>query len=140
MKILGIEHIGIATNSIDAAAPFWKLILKLYHRGDEIVEEQGVKTSIYEVDKSKIELLEPTNKDSLLEKYLQNKGQGIHHLCLEVENIDDAIEELKTHKIELINTKPSIGVEGYKVVFIHPRETGGVLLELAEKPDEPVVK
>ncbi len=134
MKILGIEHIGIATNSIDETAPFWKLILGLNHRGDEIVEEQGVKTSIFDVGSSKIELLEPMNENSVIEKYLHNKGQGIHHLCLEVKSIDEAIEELTTHNIELINTKPKIGAEGYKVIFIHPRETGGVLLELAEKP------
>jgi len=133
MKILGIEHIGIATKNIENIASFWRSILGLSYRGDDVVENQGVITSIYEAGDSKIELLEPTNRDSLLEKYLQKKGEGIHHLCLEVEDIDSAIKELLDQNIELINDEPTIGVEGYKVVFIHPRSTGGILLELAEK-------
>ena len=133
MKILGIEHIGIAVNSIDKDAPFWKHILNLPHLGTEAVENQGVMTDIYDTGRGKVELLEAMGEDSPIGKFLENRGAGIHHVCFEVDNITTAIKELKEFNIQVLSNEPTIGAEGYKVVFIHPKSTGGVLVELAEK-------
>jgi len=133
MKILGIEHIGIAVNSIDKDAPFWKHILNLPHRGTEAVENQGVTTDIYDTGRGKVELLEAMGSGTPLGKFLENRGAGIHHVCFEVDNITKAIKELKELNIQVLSNEPTIGAEGYKVVFIHPKSTGGVLVELAEK-------
>ncbi len=133
MKILGIEHIGIAVDSIDRDAPFWKHILNIPHRVTEVVEEQGVMTDIYDTGRGKVELLEAMGEDSPIGKFLENRGAGIHHVCFEVDNITTAIKELKEFNIQVLSNEPTIGAEGYKVVFIHPKSTGGVLVELAEK-------
>ena len=133
MKILGIEHIGIAVKSIDQDAPFWKHILNLSHQGTEVVKDQGVTTDIYDTGKGKIELLESLGIDTPIGKFLEKKGPGIHHVCFEVDSINNAIKELKEFNIQVISDDPTIGAEGYKVVFIHPKSTGGVLIELAEK-------
>ena len=133
MKILGIEHIGIAVNSIDKDAPFWKHILNLPHRGTEAVENQGVMTDIYDTGRGKVELLEAMGLDTPLGKFLEKRGAGMHHVCFEVDNITDAIKELKESNIQVLSNEPTMGAEGYKVVFIHPKSTGGVLVELAEK-------
>ena len=134
MKILGIEHIGIAVNSIDKDAPFWKHILNLPHRGTEVVENQGVTTDIYDTGRGKVELLEAMGSHTPLGKFLEKRGAGMHHVCFEVDNITNAIKELKELNIQILSDEPTIGAEGYKVVFIHPKSTGGVLVELAEKP------
>ena len=133
MKILGIEHIGIAVNSIDKDAPFWKHILNLPHRGTEAVENQGVMTDIYDTGRGKVELLEAMGSDMPLGKFLEKRGAGMHHVCFEVDNITNAIKELKEFNIQVLSNEPTMGAEGYKVVFIHPKSTGGVLVELAEK-------
>jgi methylmalonyl-CoA epimerase len=133
MKILGIEHIGIAVNSIDKDAPFWKHILNLPHRGTEAVENQGVMTDIYDTGRGKVELLEAMGSDTPLGKFLEKRGAGMHHVCFEVDNITNAIKELKDFNIQVLSNEPTMGAEGYKVVFIHPKSTGGVLVELAEK-------
>ena len=133
MKILGIEHIGIAVNSIDKDAPFWKHILNLPHRGTEAVENQGVTTDIYDTGRGKVELLEAMGPDTPIGKFLEKRGAGIHHVCFEVDNITTAIKELKQDNIQVLSNEPTMGAEGYKVVFIHPKSTGGVLVELAEK-------
>ena len=133
MKILGIEHIGIAVDSIDKDAPFWKHILNISHRGTEVVEGQGLTTDIYDTGRGKVELLEAMGEDSPIGKFLENRGAGIHHVCFEVDNITTAIKELKEFNIQVLSNEPTMGAEGYKVVFIHPKSTGGVLVELAEK-------
>mgnify|MGYP000052091644 FL=1 len=133
MKILGIEHIGIAVNSIDKDAPFWKHILNLPHRGTEAVENQGVTTDIYDTGRGKVELLEAMDPGTPLGKFLEKRGAGIHHVCFELDNITTAIKELKELNIQVLSNEPTMGAEGYKVVFIHPKSTGGVLVELDEK-------
>ena len=134
MKILGIEHIGIAVKDLDTNAPFWKHVLKISHKGTETVAQEGVTTDIYDTGRGKVELLKSTVSGSVIEKFLENRGEGIHHVCFEVDNVNLAIKELKENKISIIGDDYSIGAEGYKVAFIHPRSTGGVLVELAEKP------
>jgi len=134
MKILGIEHIAIAVNDLETDAPFWKHALNISHSGKEVVEDQGVTTDIYDTGRGKVELLEAVGTDTPVGKFLQKRGSGIHHVCLEVDNIIVAIKELKENNIRVLSDTPTVGAEGYKVVFIHPKSTGGVLVELAEKP------
>ena len=134
MKILGIEHIGIAVDDLNKTSSFWGNILNILHTHTEVVESEQVKTTIFDTKKGKIELLSPSSSSSVIKKFIKNKGSGIHHVCLEVDNINYAITELRENNIALINNKPKIGAEGYKIVFIHPKSTGGVLVELAEKP------
>ena len=133
MKILGIEHIGIAVKDLDTNAPFWKHVLKISHKGTETVAQEGVTTEIYDTGSGKVELLKSTVSGSVIEKFLENRGEGIHHVCFEVDNINKAIIELKELNIGVISDRPTVGAEGYKVVFIHPKSTGGVLVELAQK-------
>ncbi len=134
MKIIGIEHIGIAVKELKTDAPFWKHILGIEHTHYEKVESEGVLTEIYDTGKGKVELLESLHSDSPVKKFLEDRGPGIHHVCFEVDDIYTSIKELKEKNIRVIGDKYTIGVEGYKVVFIHPRSTGGILVELAEKP------
>ena len=133
MKILSIEHIGIAVEAIEDRSPFWEHILGIKHSSTEIVEHEGVKTDIYDTGRGKVELLKSISDDSTIEKFLNKKGEGIHHVCFQVDDIEQAISELKEKNISIVSEKPSIGAEGYKIVFIHPKSTGGVLVELAEK-------
>jgi methylmalonyl-CoA/ethylmalonyl-CoA epimerase len=97
------------------------------------VEGQGVTTDIYDTGRGKVELLEAMGPDTPIGKFLEKRGAGIHHVCFEVDNITTAIKELKQDNIQVLSNEPTIGAEGYKVVFIHPKSTGGVLVELAEK-------
>ena len=133
MKVIGIEHIGIAVEGLEKNASFWKNIIGLKHCGLEDVDGQGVLTDIYDTGSGKIELLVSKYPDSPISNFIKKRGTGIHHICLTVENIDKAIEHLKINKIGLIGDKPTIGAESHKVIFIHPRSTGGILVELAEK-------
>ena len=133
MKILSIEHIGIAVEQIENRSPFWEHILGIKHTTTEIVDHEGVKTDIYDTGKGKVELLKSISDDSTIEKFLNKKGEGIHHVCFKVDDIKQAIIELKENNVSIVSEKPSIGAEGFKIVFIHPKSTGGVLVELAEK-------
>ena len=133
MKILGIEHLGIAVESIDKSAPFWKHILQIAHRSTEDVIDQGVITDIYDTGNGKVELLESMGDDTPIGKFLNNRGPGIHHVCFEVSDINSAIKELKENNISVLSEEAKRGAEGYKIVFIHPKSTGGILVELAEK-------
>ena len=133
MKILGIEHIGIAVKDLDTNAPFWKHVLNISHKGKETVEQEGVTTDIYDTGSGKVELLQSTVSGSVIEKFLEKRGEGIHHVCFEVDDIIKAIIELKELNVDVISDRPTVGAEGYKVVFIHPKSTGGVLVELAQK-------
>ena len=134
MKILGIEHIGIAVDDLNKTSSFWGNILNILHTHTEVVESEQVKTTIFDTKKGKIELLSPSSSSSVIKRFIKNKGSGIHHVCLEVDDINRAIIKLKENNIAIINNKPKIGAEGYKIIFIHPKSTGGVLVELAEKP------
>ena len=133
MKIIGIEHIGIATDDLYKAKKFWSLILGIKNTSTEDIENQSVITDIYDTGHGKIELLLSKYPKSAIAKFINKRGTGIHHICLSVENIDEAINELKKNDVETIGDNYTYGAEGCKIIFIHPRSTGGVLLELAEK-------
>jgi len=133
MKILSIEHIGIAVEQLKNRSPFWEHVLGIKHTSTEIVQTEGVETDIFDTGNGKVELLKSIADDSTIERFLNKKGEGIHHVCFQVDDINSAIKELKDNNISIVSEKPLIGAEGYKIVFIHPKSTGGVLVELAEK-------
>jgi methylmalonyl-CoA epimerase len=131
--ILKIDHLGIATRAIDEKLPFWKL-LGLEPAGREVVEGQKVSVTFLPVGDSTLELLEPTDPGSPIAKALASRGEGIHHLCLLVEGIDPLLETLRAAGVPLINEVPVPGAHGARVAFVHPKGTGGILVELSEKP------
>ncbi len=133
MKILKIDHLGIAVNSIDEGKTFWTEVLGLNLEGTETVEAQKVTTAFLPVGESEVELLESTSPDGPIAKYLEKKGQGIQHVAFRVDNIEQALEELKEKGIKLIDQKPRIGAGGAKIAFLHPKATNGVLVELCER-------
>jgi len=133
IKVLGIEHIGVALNNNKHLSNLFKNIFNLEYVGSEIVEDQGVNTDIFNVSNTKIELLEAISNDSPIRKYISKYGQGMHHLAFIVEDIDAAIKCLLENNIEMIDQKPKIGAEGYQIAFIHPKSTPGLLIELCQK-------
>ena len=133
MKILKIDHLGIAVNSIDEGKSLWTDMLGLAFEGSETVEEQKVTTAFFPVGESEVELLESTAPDGPIAKFLEKKGQGVHHVAFRVENIEEALEELKEKGIKLIDEKPRKGAGGARIAFLHPKATNGVLVELCEK-------
>ncbi|MBH31528.1 MAG: methylmalonyl-CoA epimerase [Candidatus Marinimicrobia bacterium] len=135
MRIVGIEHVAIATDDLAVDAPFWRHVLNISHIATEDVTSEGVNTDIYDTGRGKIELLSELGDDSPISRFLAKRGKGIHHICLEVEDITPATAELKEKGIRLIGDEPTIGAEGYRIIFIHPESAGGVLVELAERPD-----
>ncbi|MEE2985322.1 MAG: methylmalonyl-CoA epimerase [Candidatus Thermoplasmatota archaeon] len=138
MKIY-LDHIGIACNNLDDASPFWRL-LGLQQGKDETVIEQGVTTRFFatsdgDTRKPMIELLEPTGDDTPIGKFLAKRGPGVQQICFRVEDIDEMISMLTSNGIIMIDSEPRIGAHGAKIAFVHPKSTGGVLVELAEKGD-----
>ncbi|MCF8068190.1 MAG: methylmalonyl-CoA epimerase [Desulfobacterales bacterium] len=133
MKILKIDHIGIAINQIDESKLFWNDILGLDFEGTETVETQKVITHFFPVGESKVELLESTSPDGPIAKFIEKKGPGFHHIALRVENIEAAIEELKNRGVRLIDETPRDGADGARIAFLHPGATNGVLIELCER-------
>lgn len=136
-KIAQLDHVGIATYDLEESSKFWEMIGLVQVHDDEIVEEQGVKVRYFsspngEKDQAKIELLEPLGEDTPIGNFLSKKGPGIQQLCIRVENIESLLEKLYDSGIELINRTPKKGSNGALIAFIHPRSTGGVLVELSE--------
>jgi methylmalonyl-CoA/ethylmalonyl-CoA epimerase len=133
MKILKIDHLGVAVKSIDKGKSFWTDILGLSFEGAETVEAQKVTTAFFPVGESEVELLESTAPDGPITRYIEKKGEGIQHIAFRVENIDEALEELKEKGIQLIDDTPRTGAGGARIAFLHPKSTGGVLVELCER-------
>ncbi len=133
MKILKIDHLGIAVNSIEDGKKFWTDMLGLDFEGAETVEAQKVTTAFFPVGESEVELLESTSPDGPVAKYIEKRGQGIQHVAFRVENVEKALAELKEKGVKLIDQKPRIGAGGSKIAFLHPKATGGVLVELCER-------
>ncbi len=128
-----IDHIGIATNEIDEALKFWQNALGLETVHTEEVEEQKVRVAMLPIGETNIELLEPTADDSPIQKFLEKRGGGIHHIAVEVNNIEESLEKLKAEGAKLIDEKPKTGADGCLIAFVHPKSSGGVLLELVQK-------
>ena len=135
MKILKIDHLGIAVNSIEQAQSFWTDVLGLPFEGSETVETQKVTTAFYPVGGSEVELLESTAPDGPVAKYIEKRGQGIQHVAFRVESIEEALAELKAKGVQLIDQTPRIGAGGARIAFLHPKATHGVLVELCERSE-----
>jgi methylmalonyl-CoA/ethylmalonyl-CoA epimerase len=133
MEILKIDHLGIAVNSIEEGKSFWSEILGLKFEGAETVETQKVTTAFFPVGESEVELLESTSPDGPVSKFIEKKGTGFQHVAFRVADIDAALKELKEKGIQLIDQEPRLGAGGAKIAFLHPKATGGVLVELCER-------
>ncbi len=133
MKIKHIDHIGIAVKSIEEGKRFFTDILGLKLEKTEIIEEQKVKTGFFPITDSELELLESTEPDGPVAKFIEARGQGVQHIAFRVENLDEALAELKEKGVRLIDQEPRKGAGGARIAFIHPKETSGVLVELCEK-------
>jgi methylmalonyl-CoA/ethylmalonyl-CoA epimerase len=130
----GIDHIGIAVRSISKALPLYEGVFGLVNEGEEIVESQGVKVAFLSTGNTRIELLEPLNESSAVAKFIAKRGEGIHHIALEVSDIKERIKEIKDNGIQLIDEVPRPGAHHTQVAFIHPKSVQGVLVEFLEKP------
>lgn len=133
MKITRIDHIGLAVKSIKDAGKFYIDLLGLSIEEIEKVGDQKVKVAFIPISEGEIELLESTEPDGPVAKFIDSKGEGIQHIAFRVENIDEALEELKAKGVRLIDQQPRKGAGGARIAFIHPKETNGVLVELCER-------
>ena len=135
MNISHIEHLGIAVKSLEEAIPYYENILGFKCYSIEEVADQKVKTAFFKVGQTKIELLDPTSEDSAVAKFIEKRGEGIHHLAFAVEDgVANALAEVEGKGVRLIDKAPRKGAEGLNIAFLHPKSTIGVLTELCENP------
>jgi methylmalonyl-CoA/ethylmalonyl-CoA epimerase len=132
MRPTHIEHIGIAVNSLSDAIPFYEKVLGLKCYSIEEVADQKVKTAFFTVGQTKIELLESTDPDGPIGKFIEKRGEGIHHIAYAVEDIEERLKEAEAAGVRLIDAAPRLGAEGLSIAFLHPKSTFGVLTELCE--------
>jgi len=128
-----IEHIGIAVRNLDEAIHFYENVLGLHCTGIEEVSDQAVKTAFFAVGETRVELLESTNPDGPVARFIGKKGEGVHHISFLVQNLSKALEELESKGVRLVDKEPRRGAEGVNVAFLHPASTHGVLIELCER-------
>ncbi|MFA6334664.1 MAG: methylmalonyl-CoA epimerase [Bacteroidales bacterium] len=135
MKLSHIEHIGIAVNSLETAIPYYENMLGLKCYAVEEVAEQKVKTAFFKIGQTKIELLESTDPEGPIGKFLEKKGEGVHHIAFSTEDgVQKSLDELASKGVQLIDKSPRKGAEGLNIAFLHPKSTIGVLTELCEDP------
>ncbi|OQY26176.1 MAG: methylmalonyl-CoA epimerase [Anaerolineaceae bacterium 4572_32.1] len=134
MSIKKIDHVGIVVHDIEAALQVYRDALGLKLTKTESVPEQEAKIAFLTVGESEIELVQPTTSDGGIARYLAKRGEGIHHICLEVDDIEAVLAQMAERGLELINQSPRVGSGGQKYAFVHPKSAHGVLLELYEKP------
>ncbi len=135
MEISHIEHIGIAVKNIDESIKYYENVLGLKCYAIEEVKDQKVKTAFFMVGQTKIELLESTEPDGPIGKFIEKKGEGIHHLAFATKDLSNTLGEVESKGVQLIDKQPRKGAEGLNIAFLHPKFTGGVLTELCEKPE-----
>jgi methylmalonyl-CoA epimerase len=127
-----IDHIAVAVQNLEESLKFYQDALGLTCIGVEVVEEQGVRVAKLDAGNTHIELLEPLNPDTPVGKFMAQRGQGLHHICFEVDDINNELGQLKAKQTRLIDETPKIGAGGAHIAFVHPRATGGVLMELSQ--------
>ncbi|MDR2894785.1 MAG: methylmalonyl-CoA epimerase [Alistipes sp.] len=132
MNISHIEHLGIAVKSLEEAIPYYEKVLGLKCYNIEEVADQKVRTAFFKVGDTKIELLEPMNEESTIAKFIENRGEGVHHVAFAVKGIEGALAEVEAAGVRLIDKTPRAGAEGMTIAFLHPKSTQGVLTELCE--------
>ncbi len=128
-----IEHIGIAVKSLETSNSLFSKLLGVPSYKTEIVESEGVKTSFFKVGTNKIELLEATNAESPIAKFINKKGEGVHHIAFDVDDLEKEVKRLTAEGFVVLNEKPKKGADNKRVVFLHPKSTNGVLIELCEE-------
>jgi len=133
MKIIKVDHIGVAVNSIEASLKFFANTLGLKLEGQETVAEQKVTTAFMPVGDTEVELLQSTAPDGPIAGFIEKKGEGVQHIAFLVDNIEEALKELEAKGIRLIDKVPRMGAGGKKIAFVHPKDTYGVLVELCQK-------
>lgn len=133
MNISRVDHIGIAVKSIEESLKFYEGILGIKSVGREEVEDQKVITAFLPLGDTEVELLQSTSEEGPIAKFIEKKGECIHHIAFRVDDIEKALEELKAQGIRLIDEVPRIGAGGAKIAFIHPKATNGVLIEISER-------
>jgi len=133
MKVTKLDHIGIAVKNMDEALAFYRDTLGLSSAGEEVIDEQKVKVAFLPLGDTELELLESTSPDGPVAKFIEKRGEGIQHIALRVENIEEALKELKEKGFRLIDQQPRYGAGNAKIAFLHPKATGGILLEISER-------
>ena len=137
-----LDHVGIAAPNLDAATPFWSLIGLAQGQHDETVDDQGVTTRFFSTDDApdrppaKIELLEPTGPNTPIGRFLERRGAGVQQVCFRVGDLEGLIEHLMAHGVQMIDETPRAGAGGMRIAFVHPKSTGGVLVELASRDEQ----
>ena len=132
MELTHIEHIGIAVNKLDEAIPYYENILGLKCYAIEEVKDQKVKTAFFKIGQTKLELLESTSPEGPIAKFIENRGQGIHHIAFAVNGIEKSLREVEEKGIRLVDQHPRKGAEGLDIAFLHPKSTFGALTEFCE--------
>ncbi|NLP18787.1 MAG: methylmalonyl-CoA epimerase [Firmicutes bacterium] len=135
MKVTRIDHIGIAVKDLEEAAEIYRDFLQLEVTDIEEVPDQKVKVAFIPVGDSEVELLEPTTEDSPVAKFIEKRGEGIHHMALRVDNLEEALARAQAAGIRLIDKTPRPGAGGARIAFLHPRSSNRVLIELCERAD-----
>ena len=128
-----LTHIGIAVKNLDNSSRVFSKLFGMSQSHTEEVVEQRVKAMFFKIGEGGIELLEPTNPDSTIAKYIEKRGEDVHHLSFEVDDIDAEIARLKKEGFQMIDEKPRVGADGFKIAFLHPKSTNGVLVEIGQK-------
>jgi methylmalonyl-CoA/ethylmalonyl-CoA epimerase len=132
MDLTHIEHIGIAVKNLEESVSFYENVFGLKCYAIEEIKDQKAKTAFFKVGQTKIELLESTDPEGPISKFIEKRGEGIHHLAFAVKNLSAALNELKEKEIKLIDSSPRKGAEGLNILFLHPKSAYGVLTELCE--------
>lgn len=133
-RIPGIDHIGMAVRSLERSIPFYRDALGLEVTPAEEVPSEGVRVVFVPLGGPRIELLEPIDAESPIARFLEKRGEGIHHICLQVESLEEALASLEAGGAQIIEPRIRVGAGGRRIAFVHPRTTGGMLLELKETP------
>ena len=136
MNLSHIEHLGIAVKSLEDSIPYYEDVLGLKCYSIEEVPSQKVKTAFFMIGQTKIELLEPTSEDSAIAKFIEKRGEGVHHIAFATDNLPEALAEAEEKGIQLIDKAPRPGAEGLEIAFLHPKSTKGVLTELCFDPNK----
>lgn len=132
-QVLRVDHIGIAVKDMEQAKKFYTDVLGMATMGEEVIEQQKVKVCFIPCGDSEVELLESTSPDGPVAKFIEKNGEGIQHLALRVDNLEAALTDLKEQGVRLIDETPRYGAGGASIAFVHPKATGGILLELSER-------
>jgi methylmalonyl-CoA/ethylmalonyl-CoA epimerase len=128
-----LTHIGIAVKNLDNSSRVFSKLFGVSEGHTEEVAEQKVKAMFFRIGEGGVELLEPTNPDSTIARYIEKRGEGVHHLSFEVDDIEAEIARLKNEGFQMIDEKPRVGADGFKIAFLHPKSTNGVLVEISQK-------